>query len=405
MLLVAASVTAFALVGAPRTGATSVAYIDGNEVWLSSLDGKRNVRLSSGEGDWRAVAAADSGRVLGIRLESGKIFQLSRTELWNASGRSISQGPLPSETAGWSSYVAPVGLDLSADGIFLAYGYSGYTGIVPNASFFSGHYVVNADTKTLIQPIGQTGYEWPSMFGRRVVAASGSTVAIQVAGSGPFGQVFALLVDTAGTGLDLQRTDIAANGRLLAVELSGPSADRVAVISISGVDPPVTVGAGVDCFLPASGDADSVSFSQDGSRIAWHDDRGVMVAGVPKTLDDPCRFSSPAVRISRTGSSPSIGGIDLPRAAPPTGFRATVKVPMAGRYRVTGTVPAARLGLRGRPRVCVAGSARASRPGPVRVNLRSLPACRRYAKRLKGASVRLKLVKGSKSFIRSARLS
>ncbi len=409
-LLLAVALIASIFGGLSRAEATSVAYIDGNEVWLSSLDAKRKVRLSSGEGEWRAVAAADSGAVLGVRLESGKIFQLSQTKLWDGSGKGISQGPLPSENAGWSSYVAPLGLDLSSDGVFLAYGYSGYTGIVPNANFWSGHYVVNADTKTLIQPIGQTGYEWPSMFGRRVVAASGSNVVIQEAGSGPFGQVFQPILDTSGTGLELGRSDISADGKMIAIELGGGPSDRIAVVSLGGVDPPVTVGATVDCFLPTSGDASSVTFSQDGNRIAWEDDDGVKIAGAPTTLADPCVFSSPPVLISQSGSSPSIGGAALPVVAPPPGsspngpFEVKLKLPFTGRVRFKGTVPAARLGLTGPPRLCFRGKGKASRAGRLKLKLRPLAKCRGSSVGLKGAKVRLKLSNGKREITRSVKL-
>jgi hypothetical protein len=399
--------------------------VSGNEIWVSTLDGKQKTRLSGGEGDWRAVTAADGGRILGVRLEAGKIFQLSRIQLWNESGKVISQGPLPSENAGWSSYVAPLSLDLSSDGVFLAYGYSGYTGIVPNAFFFSGHYVVNSDTKTLIQPIGQGGYEWPTMFGRRVVAAFGSTTVIQAPGSGPFGTGFAPIVETSGTGLDLARTDISATGRVLALDLQSDSGnDRIAILSISGVEPPVTVGASVDCFIPSVGDASNASISQDGKRIAWEDDRGVLVAGVPNSLADPCVFSSAPVLISANGSSPSIGGAAFSTLEPPSGPVVTlppkigvndlagargvsvrVRVGAAGKVRISGTVSKSTLGLKGRGRVVVVtGSVVARRAGTVRVRLTLVSRYRKYAARLKGKTVKLLISQGSRSVTRNVKL-
>jgi hypothetical protein len=409
----------------PPASSASLAYVAGNEVWVSTLDGKQKTRLSGGEGDWRAVTAADGGRILGVRLESGKIFQLSRIQLWNENGRVISRGPLPSESTGWSSYVAPVGLDLSSDGVFLAYGYSGYTGVVPNAFFFSGHYVVNSDTKTLIQPIGQGGYEWPTLFGRRVVAASGSQAVIQAPGSGPFGTTFTPIVETSGTGLDLARTDIAAGGRVLALDLQADSGnDRIAIVSISGVEPPVTVGASVDCFIPSVGDASNASISQDGSRIAWEDDRGVMIAGVPKSLGDPCVFSSAPVRISAAGSSPSIGGAAFSNLKPPSvpvatlppairvddlagagGVGVRVRVGAGGKVSISGTVPRSRLGLGGRGRVVVVtGSVVARRAGTVTVRLRLVSRYRKYRTRLRGATVRLLISQGTRRVSRNVRL-
>jgi hypothetical protein len=423
-------VAALGLSGAAQ--GSSIAYVDGEEVWVSSLDGTRKVHLSAGEHDWRNVTAADGGRVLGVRLEAGKISQLSKIQLWESNGTVLSQGPLPYSSQAWSSYAAPLSPDLSADGVFLAYGYSGYTGIVPNASFYSGHNVVNADNKTLLQPIGQSGYKWPTMFGRRVVAAQGSLVVAQLDGTGPFGTGFLPLLDTAPTGMSLERTDVAANGKVLAMELTrdAPDPDMIAVVSIDGVNAPVTFPAAVDCFVPAVGDATDVTLSQDGKRMAWKDAQGVKVAGVPTTADDPCVLSSPPVVISATGSHPSIGGLDVatlqPAAGtvpggtgtPPgsaTGFvlppppRVTVAalarkaglaikvtVTRAGKVTLAGTVPRARLGLKGKsPAVVAKGTATAKRAGTIKVTLRLTALARKKLKRLRGAKLTLRAAQGA----------
>jgi hypothetical protein len=296
------------LAAAPRAGATTLTYVKGKEVWVSTLDGKKKKRLSSGQGDWRQVAAADNGRILGLRLQAGKISQLSRIQLWSRSGRVLSRGPLPYKFRSWSLYAAPIGMDLSADGRLLAFGFSGYTGVVPNASFFDGYHVVSALNK-LVNVDFELNGEWPSMYGRQAVVADGSTIVVQRRATAPFGSDYDPIIETAGTGLNLNRSDVSANGRLLAFELRADlaSVDRIGLVSISGVTPPVTVGARVDCFLPAVGDARDVTLSQDGSRIAWADRQGVKVAGVPKTLGSPCRFSSRPKLIARNATSPSIG--------------------------------------------------------------------------------------------------
>ena len=415
-----------ALIVSPQAAqATTITYVDQDEVWISTLDGKTKKRISSGEGDWRQVTAADAGRMLGVRKESGKIDQTSSMRLWDASGETLSQGPLPYKNRAWSSYGAPAGLDLSSDGVFLAYGYFGYTGIVPGATFYEGHNVVNSDTKTLIDPIGQGGYEWPSMFGRRVVAGVDDVAAIQTPGTGPFGTDWTGLVNVSATPYDLYRTDIAATGRMLALEMQPETGDgRIAVVSISGVDPPVTLGP-VDCFLPAVGDASSPTFSQDGTKIAWEDDQGVKIASVPTGTADPCVLGSSPVTISATGTSPSIGGADLEDVDPgvppkltvvlppklklsslagPKGVAISVKVPAKGKVSVTGTVPASRLGLKGKRKVVVRGSAVAGKPGPVSVRLRIVPKYRKFKARLKGATVVLKGSQGSKTVTKKIKL-
>lgn len=408
-----------------QAGASSIAYIEGSEVWVSNLDGSKKTRLSSGEGDWTEVTAADGGRMLGVRHEAGKISQLSNMQLWDSKGEVLSQGPLPYRNRAWSSYAAPIGLDLSSDGVFLAFGYSGYTGVVPNASFYFGHHVVNADNKVLNVELDLDG-EWPSMFGRRAVIADGSVISIQPEGTGPFGTDYDPLVDTAGTGLDLARSDISANAKLMTFDLlaDDPGNDRIGIVSISGVTPPVAVGGSVDCYLPTVGDASDSTLSQDGTRIAWVDEQGVKVAGVPTSLADPCQLSSPPVLISTTGRSPSIGGADPSVLSPPKkldvtlpgklkagslvspgGVTVTVGVPVKGRVKVAGTVPKKKLGMKGGGRVTViTGSAVASAAGPVKVKLRIVKKYRKYKARLKGATVQLKFTQGKKTTTRNVKL-
>ena len=316
-----AAVACAALAGilgiAGSASGASLAYIDAHEVWVSTLDGSRKERLSAGEGDWIAVTAADNGRILGVRLEAGKIFQLAKIQLWDSNGSVLSQGPLPS-VAGWNSYVAPLGLDLTSDGVFAVYGYAGQVGFVPNASFPRGHYAILSDTKTNLTPIGQSGYLYPTTVGRRVVAAQGSQVVVQAADtSNPFSTTWTPIIDTAGTGLSLRRTDVAATGRLAAAELTAdPGDDRIAALSLSGIDAPVTVGASADCFLPTVGEATDPTLSQDATRIAWKDAQGVKIAGAPSGNTEPCALASPPIVISATGSSPSIGGADVAQLKP-----------------------------------------------------------------------------------------
>ncbi len=430
--------------GVPLASAGSIAYLDGKEVWVSSLDGSRKERLSNGEGDWIAVAAADNGRVLGVRLEAGKIFQLARIQLWENNGQVISQGPLPSK-AGWSQYVAPLGLDLTSDGVFAVYGYSGYTGIVPNAIFSSGHYAILSDTKTNLEPIGQSGYRYPTTFGRRVVAAQGKTPVLQRADqSNPFATDWDALgtVDVSGVpgSPDLRRTDVAATGTLALFELDFTgSDDRIGALSLSGINQPITAGQATDCFLPAVGEASEATISQDGTRIAWKDAQGVKIAGTPAGTTEPCALSAPPVVISATGSSPSIGGADVtqlrPSAPAPApnpnpgpgpggslsvsvpakgsaaalagskGLALRINVPAAGRVTASGSIAAKRLGLKGRKAILVAtGSARATKAGTIIVRLKLTRKARKYRKRLRGATIVLRITQGGRTTTKSVRL-
>ena len=312
---------------AAGAGAGSIAYVDGGEVWLSSLDGAQKVRLAApvvnGEGQtekWLAVAAADSGRIVAVRNVPGRVSNYSWFKIWEPDGTSTVEGPL-NAPSGWSTYVYPLGFDITADGKHLVYGYSNSGSCCP-ITFARGTYVRPA-TNSALEPINISGLEHPSLFGSRVIAHDGATVDVQSAAS-TYGTEFAPWLDTSGTGLELRRTDIAANGQLAAIELvqwngGSQSIGKIAVISIAGPDQP-PMGA-VDCYLPASGIAGEVSLSQDATRVAWTDGDGLKVAGAPAGSADPCALSAPPVVISRTATQGAIRAASisafLPAVPPP----------------------------------------------------------------------------------------
>ena len=434
-----------ATVAAAPASATFLTYLDGNEVWVSTLDGARKARLSTGEGDYIEVAAADNGRILGVQNEAGKLYQYARMRLWETNGQLISQGPLPARTSWATSYVAPLGLDLTSDGFFAVYGYSGFSG--PGyTGFDQGHLAVRSDNKTLLADVSfltleQSGYTWPSAFGSRVVAAQGTTVVAQVPdGAGPYTRTWDGLVGTAAVAgsPSLRRTDVAATGTLAAVEFGfEPGDDKIAALSLSSVTAPVTVGASLDCFLPTVGEASNASWSQDGKSIAWKDSQGVKVAGAPTGTTEPCALSSPPVLISATGSYPSIGGSDLPQLAAPApapgpapgpapsapsigftpppkptakalgtgGLPLTVRVPAAGKVTVTATVAARVLGRKGKPVVIGTGTATPKAGGRVTVRLKLNAKGKRYRKRLKkGVVLTLRITQGGTTVTRTLRL-
>jgi hypothetical protein len=197
----------------------------------------------------------------------------------------------------------------------------------------------------------------------------------------------------------------------------------------------------VDCFLPASGVAKDVSLSQDAKAVAWTDARGLVVAGTPTTAADPCVLASSPVVISPTATQASIGGADVgaflpkppagdpapgsPPGAPPAqpaapatpvapratlprkvttkalgaarGLAVKVKVAMAGKVKLAATVPAARMGRKGKPVVIASGSTVAARAGTVTIRLRLTPAARKRLKRLKGARMTLRATQGGRS--------
>jgi hypothetical protein len=302
-----------------------------------------------------------------------------------------------------------------------------------------------------LDPIEVDG-EHPTLFGSRMIAHTGETVYVQGTSAPPYGNDFTPWLDVSGTGYDLRRTDVAANGQLAAAELEQWDAGtqtigKIGVLGIQGVDQPPTFPAAVDCYLPATGVAKEASLSLDATRIAWTDDGGLKVAGTPTTVAEPCVLTSPPVVISPTASHGAIGGADVARflpasGQPPTGGapsgggppsggppssgagapvatvprRVTakalagargvpikVRVARAGKVKITGTVPAKVL-KSSRSVVVATGSATAKRAGTVTVRLRLTATGRKKRTRLKGARMTLRVSQGALSTTKRVKL-
>jgi len=418
---------------APAAHAASIAYVDGGDVWLSSLDGKQKVRLATpvvnGDGQtekWLAVAASDNGRIVAARNVPGRIARFSWFKAWEPNGTSTVEGPM-NAPSGWAIYVYPLGFDVTADGGHMVYGYSNSSFCCPT-SLAEGTYV-RPVTNSVLDPINVSGQLDPTLFGNRMIVHTGEMVNVQGTSAPPYGTDFTPWLDLSGIGLDLRRTDVAANGQLAAMELEQwdtgtQTIGKIAVLATQGVDQPPTFPAAVDCFMPTAGVATDASLSPDATRIAWTDDGGLKVAGAPTTAADPCVPTSPPVVISPTASQGAIGGANVaaflaagqpgpgqspadPRApvaivpkrvttkalARKRGVPIKVKVTRAGKVKITGSVPAKVL-RSSRSIVVASGSATAKRAGTVTVRLRLTTAARKKRARLQGARMTLRVTQG-----------
>ena len=436
-----------AVVTPAAADAASVAYVDKGEVWLASLDGGKKVRLAApvvnGAGEtenWMDVAQSDGGRIVAVRNKPGRISSFSWFKIWEPDGTSKVEGPL-NAPSGWTQYIYPLGFDITADGKHLVYGYSNSSGCCP-ITFARGTYVRPA-TSSSLAPINTGGQTHPSLFGSRVISLEDSSapaiIDVQNAGGGnPYTNTFTPWLDTTGVGLDLEGIDVAANGRMAALGFEAwnggtQTVGKIAVLAIQGVDQSPVFPAAVDCFLPAAGIARDASLSQDGRAIAWKDGGGVKVAASPSTMGDPCVMGSTPVVLSATGAYPSIGGADVaaflpnaptgpggatPRAlvvtlpakvtvkglAAKRGVAVKVKVGGPGKVSIKGTVPARRIGRRGKPVVVVTGKRVARAAGKVTVRLRLNSVGRKKVRRLKGARLTLRIVQGSRGAKKVVRL-
>ncbi|MDA0185632.1 hypothetical protein OJ997_35330 [Solirubrobacter phytolaccae] len=434
----------FLLLIASAAHAASVAYIADGEVWLASLDGSQRVRLaepvlnSSGVLEkWNAVAQADNGRIVATRNDPAKISSLSSFQVWEANGLKTIQGPL-NRTGSYALPVYPLGFDVTADGSVMVYGFSN-SSCCPY-TLETGTYA-RPVTNSVLEPIRIGGQEDPTLFGARVVAHTGSTVNVQNANASTYGSAFTGWLDTSGSGLDIRRTDVAANGALIALELeewtSGTqTTGKIALVATQGVDQGPT-GA-VDCYVPANGVAVDASLSQDATRVAWSDADGLKVAGTPTTAADPCVLTSAPVVIAPNGKSASIGAANVasflppppappappapptppsgpgttttPTAAPtatvPTkvtraaltkGLAFKVQAVAAGKVTLTATVPAKALGKKGKPIVIATGSGTAKAAGALSIKLKLNATGRKQSKRLKGKKATLRVAQGTRS--------
>ncbi len=425
----------FLLTTAPAAGAASIAYVDGGEVWLSSLDGAQKVRLASpvvnADGateKWLAVAASDSGRIVAARNVPGYNSGLTWFKVWEPNGTSTVEGPLNSPS-GFAIKTYPLGFDVTADGNHMVYGYSN-SGFCCPINYSQGTYV-RPVTNSSLDPIN-VDREHPTLVGSRMIAHTGGTVYVQNASAAPYGNDFTPWMNVSGSGLDLRRTDVAANG-LVAAELEqwdsgGQTIGKIAMVATQGIDQEPTFPAAVDCFLPASGVATEASLAQDAAHVAWNDDGGLKVAGAATGTGVLCELSSPPVVISPTASQGAIGGANVAAflsasAQPPTGgplpgglpsgaLLATVprkvtvkalarakgvpikvKVARAGKVSVSGSVPAKVL-RSSRSIVVAKGSTTAKRAGTVTVRLRLTTPARKKRSRLKGARMTLRVTQG-----------
>ena len=429
-----------AVAGPAVADAASVAYVDNGEVWLASLDGAKKARLatpvvnSAGETEnWIDVAQSDGGRIVAVRNKPGRNSSFSWFKIWEPDGTSTVEGPL-NAPGGWAIYVYPLGFDITADGSHLVYGYS-------NSPFCCGSQLgrgtyVRPATNSAFDPIEIGSQTHPSLFGSRVISLEDSSspkiISVQNAGGGnPYSDTFTPWLDTSLVPLDLDAIDVAANGRLAAAGFETwvggtQTVGKIAVLAIQGVDQEPTFPATVDCVLPAAGIARDASLAPDAGAIAWKDDGGVKVAATPTTAADPCVMGSTPVVLSATGTHPSIGGGDVAAFLPksPTnppggdaprnlvvtlpkkvtakalaasrGVGIKVEVSGPGKVSIKGTVPARRLGRRGKPVVVATGKSVAQAAGKVTVRLRLNAVGRKRVRRLKGARLTLRIVQGSR---------
>ncbi len=436
--LVALIVALGATTGTAAAVPGGVAYIDGGHVQIAKLDGTKKVQLSDGLAWWNAVAQSDTGGVLATKNEPGKISQFSLFQTWDASGNPARFGPLNHDASG-ASLAMPLTLELTASNGLMLYGYTAQF-FGPPLTTRHGYYAQTTTTTGVFAPLNQTALRWPTLAGDRVVGTSDeSTISVLNADQNFVGSETTLWpnidVSGAGPGATLHRTSLSTNGTVLAAEVvfetdssnGSYEQERIAMIRTPGLGQEPLPG---DCWLPVAGKGTNPSVSQDGTLIAWKDDQGVKIAGVPDFSGaELCNLTRPPVVISATGSEPALGPIDVdaiwaarnpalgaPAAlgapgnpasvalvalsvTPPArvtakaltdtrGITLTVATPVSGKVRVALTIQPRLVGRKGStPIVIATGTATAAAAGKLKVRVRPTPIGRTLTAKLRGKRV------------------
>lgn len=308
-----------ALVLAAPARATQVSYIDDGQVWVSTLDGAQKRSLSgpapvvdpAKPRAWTEQVQSDDGWILGVHRVSG-YTSTAITVLWDPSGRQAGNGTLTYPPARVAA-AFPVYLDLTPDGKVVTYTYSDLVYNYPVSTLYEGTWI-EGSSSWFVPPFDLANVTGSSLVGKRLVGISGSQIVVQQPVSGaPYSNASDFDPWISVSGVELWQVDVAANGSMIAMQFDDSGdVPRIGLNPISGLGQPLTAEQDqLGCLLPTVGKAGYPSISQDGETIAWHDDRGVLVAGRPVWFASAevstCVLSRPPVVISATGHHPSLG--------------------------------------------------------------------------------------------------
>ncbi len=352
ILLSFLSALVLALAVAAPASASSVAYIDGHNLWFSSPDGAAKVQVTTGgteDASWNFPAQGPDGKTVVVHrdtFEGGSKRPV--LYLYGANGKLVTANVMP-VYAGATAPVYPIGLDMDWTSNAVAYGYS-YCGFACQG-LYRGYWLTFSDNQGAYpsDPQGQSDAFNPTFYKTRVVSSdSGGNIFVQPdVPEAPFTNSYQGWL-THGDGFYLTRAEVSAANDQVAIDwVKDGGGAGITVAQHSGTVPSDLVAA---CDLPTVGKASYATFSPDGSQMAWNDDQGVKVAGVPNMAagTDTCTLTAPAHVIAPTGRAPSFGGADVATVAggvgggaggsggtgttePPAGGTKALKVRLSGK--------------------------------------------------------------------------
>ena len=315
------AVTVFAaLAVAAPAHAASVAYIEDHNLWLSSPDGAQRFQVTTGgveDQAWNNPSQGPDGRTVVVRKERLDEESSPRPVLYlfGADGKLQAANVMP-VYSGATIPVYPIGLDMDWDSQAVAYGYQ-YCGFACNTTH-KGYWLTFSDQQSLYptNPQGQSDAYFPTFYGKRIVSSdSGGSIFVQPdVEEAPFTNSYQGWLHYDG--FHLYRAEVAMTGSFVGLDWSTTdpgSGQTVYGMSIGRHQGTVPSDVTQICDVQVAGNPDSLTFSYDGTQMAWKDDEGVKVAGVPN-LDagtGVCTLTAPPVVISPTGRQPHFGGADV----------------------------------------------------------------------------------------------
>jgi hypothetical protein len=462
---------ALSALAAAQANAASVAYIENHNLVLSSPDGVHKKQLTdngTSDAPWTAPAQGADGKTVVAHKDT---FENNSKRpvlyLYGPDGKLVTANVMP-VYSGANIPVYPIGLALDWESQTVAYGYSYCTFACQGT--VKGYWLTFADHQSLYpsDPQGASDSFNPTFYGQRVVSSdSGGRIFVQPDNAdAPFTTSYQSWLAVEGT--YLSRVSISMQGNWVGIEWNR-YVNQVTEYGIAVARHQGTVPSDLSdiCDVATAANPRSLSFSPDGTQMAWRDDDGIKVAGVPNgaTAEHVCTLSAPAKVISEKGIQPSFGGADVaamlakpggqtpgagqgagtpgsvtsgtgsgPGADKPAplvlglpkqvsaaslakGVAVSVPVPAAGKVTVSGTVDAKlarRLGLTGSAKAALAalakrvtvatGASTAKAAGTVQVKLKLTAKARRKVKKLRGATLTLTATQGAASGTAKVRL-
>jgi hypothetical protein len=402
---------------------SSVAYSEGGNIVLASPDGAAKLALTTDGtpvAPYYTAAQSATGVTVAARQEQFDTMRAVLHAFSVADGRETAANVLP-RNALYTDTVMPIRLDIDPQGKTIAFGYS-TCGIGGCINRTNGYWLTFAEhgPANPSNPQGSSGLVAPSFHGNRIVSSDTVKILAQAPDNAPFNDAHTGWVDPGTAGARFWAAEVRPDGKAIALEFSSPGTGFGVVLAAAEG----TLGGATElkCFLPAAGEAQDVTWSPDGTMLAWADDEGVKVARAPDLTEPPaaedrCAMGSTPTVLSATGEDPNFGGADVPAmiaargngggpapdpgtgpgpapapGSPAVAVTAPGKVSVKRGFKATVTAPAAgsvvaKL-LRG-PKVVGSGRATAAGAGPLKVKVKLRRGVR--ARTLRGKSLTLRV--------------